>query len=271
VRGARSEEFHEQHARAVTSRLLCLIHRYGFLPRMRFFVFVSVVVVAGCAAGPSARSGGNGPSAATESLEVTPGLRPQDVSKELEPVRAGFRNCMRLAVFGNGPGAREIRDGKDDRVLIPFRIQSNGKVQTDSEWIRSVYLDRHCLADLLRSLEFEPLLVREVSVTWTTTFSTTDAERTALRTELAGSYARICEALTEGLPPDGGRPPESYTEGSKQRLRELIPSLHPMVQLAAKAVANVNLVDRWTILRSSAEEYGVETRCPVMDLHAPQP
>ncbi|WP_375769327.1 hypothetical protein NR798_00165 [Archangium gephyra] len=233
---------------------------FGFLP-----LVVSVAFVAGCAASSSARSGGDGPSTVTEHLEVTPGLRTQDVSKALEPVRARLRDCIRLTVLGNGPGVRELRDGQDDRVLIPFRILSEGKVSAESTRIRSVYLDEHCVEDLLESLEFEPLLVRDVSVTWTTTFSTTATERGARRTELARSYARMCEALSEGLPPGGAPPLEGYEERSRQRLRALIPSLDPMVQRAAEAVASVNLADRWTLFRASAEEYGLEARCPALE------
>src|SRR5262249_23658692 len=152
----------------------------------------------------------------------------------------------------------DVQDGKDDRVLIPFKILHDGTVKANSDWMRSVYLETYCVESLLESIKFEPLLVDNVSVTWTLTFSTTAAERTARRTESASSYARLCEAMSEGLPPGGGPLPEDYRQSSEQRLRALTPSLDPVVQSAVRAVANVNVGDRWTILHSGAEEFGLE-------------
>lgn len=172
---------------------------------------------------------------------------------------------MSLVVLGNGSSVAKVQDGKDDRVLIPFTIQPDGTAKVESSRIRSVYLDAHCLEGLLASIKFEPLLVPDVSVTWTMTFSTTDAERTARRTELAGSYARMCEALTEGVPPAGALAPEGYVKSSAQRLLTLIPSLDPIVRSAAKTVATVNVADRWTLFRGSAEELGLEAHCPAVE------
>ncbi|QRK07114.1 hypothetical protein JQX13_44870 [Archangium violaceum] len=172
---------------------------------------------------------------------------------------------MRLAVFGNGPDVLDVQDGEDDRVLIPFTILSEGTVRVDSSSIRSVYLDENCVEELVESIRFEPLFVRDVSVTWTLTFSTTAAERTARRTALASSFARVCEALTEGVPPGGGPPPEDYLKRSAQRLLALVPSLDPMVRRAAEAVASVNPVDRWTLFRAASKEYGLEAHCPAVE------
>lgn len=132
---------------------------------------------------------------ARDELDVSPGLKPDEVQQAIEAVKPRLADCRRLDL----PDEADVT--ADDRVLLEFTYEpADKKLPIHVTRARSVFLDPECLADWAELITLPPLkYLAKAEISWRSRFRTTSEERAAERQQIAKDLKSFCDEFQRRL------------------------------------------------------------------------
>ncbi|MFL5319464.1 MAG: hypothetical protein ACJ790_07385 [Myxococcaceae bacterium] len=201
------------------------------------------------------------PEAVPDELEVSPGLRPEEVQKAIDAARPLLEGCQRLDLPDTDDATL------DDRVLLDFTMEPDKEEPIHVTRAASVYLDEHCLSDWADVISLPPLkYVRRAEITWKSHWKSTAERRQQTRAHIARNLQAFCDQFQTRF----AHAQQVGWKGEPDPVKDAAagvlngPDVHPIARNALQAMVSVNPGDQHAIFQATAKEIGAPD-CPALD------